>query len=235
MGIRKTIHVKGDRILISIDLRNAYNIMWISAVLGRHRGHMTLRRAVPYWMVKLGPRAPIWAEEETIWRDDGLQQGPPLQVRHLPLPYNLAWVREADKKVEAVGGCTRFGMDDGYMVGPREVIFGVLEDFAKGIREGTGCELMARKCKFSSMYENAWEDCNKRGLIPRELEDMEEGINVNESGDRLRGVTIFNVPVGEQAYVEAILRHKAQEVTRVTRKYVSDLKEDHPQKMWTML
>jgi hypothetical protein len=46
-------------------------------------------------------------------------------------------------------------MDYGYMVGPREVIFEVLEDFAKGIREGTGCELVARKCKFFRLDENA--------------------------------------------------------------------------------
>jgi hypothetical protein len=41
-------------------------------------------------------------------------------------------------ELNAAGGCARFGMDDGYLVGRREVIFGVLEDFAKGIRKGTG-------------------------------------------------------------------------------------------------
>jgi hypothetical protein len=87
-------------------------------------------------------------------------------------------------------------MDDGYMVGPREVIFGVLENFARGIREGTRCEPVARKCNFFGMDENAWKDCNRRGLIPQELEHMKEGLYVDESGDRLRGVIIFNVPLG---------------------------------------
>ena len=58
-GIRMTLHVKGDHILINIDLRNAYNAMWRSAVMERHKGHKTLRRAVPYWRAKLGPWAPI--------------------------------------------------------------------------------------------------------------------------------------------------------------------------------
>ena len=31
--------------------------------------------------------------------------------------------------------------------GEREVVFKVLEDFAERIKEGTGCELVARKCK----------------------------------------------------------------------------------------
>ena len=39
MGIRMTLHVKGDHIIISIDLRNAYNAMCRSAVLERNRGH----------------------------------------------------------------------------------------------------------------------------------------------------------------------------------------------------
>ncbi len=88
------------------------------------------------------------------------------------------------------------GMIDEYMVGPREIIFVVLEDFAKGIRERTGCELVARKCKMFSLDEDAREDYNKRGLITRELVHMEEGIYVNMNEDRLRGVTIFNVLIG---------------------------------------
>jgi hypothetical protein len=84
------------------------------------------------------------------------------------------WVREAEKRLAAVGGCARFEMDVGYMVGPREVIFGVLEDFAKEIREGTGCELVARKCKMFSLEEDALGDCNRKGIIHQELEHIEE-------------------------------------------------------------
>jgi hypothetical protein len=51
-------------------------------------------------------------------------------------------------------------MDEGYIVGPREVIFGVLEEFAKGIRGGTGCKIVAKKCKMFSMDGDAWKDCN---------------------------------------------------------------------------
>ena len=45
-------------------------------------------------------------------------------------------------------------MDDGYMVGPREVVFKVLTEFAKGIGEGTGCKLVARKCRIQSGRDN---------------------------------------------------------------------------------
>jgi hypothetical protein len=48
MGIRITLHLMPDHILVSIDIRNAYNTMRRADILERQRGHMTLRRAVPY-------------------------------------------------------------------------------------------------------------------------------------------------------------------------------------------
>ena len=38
MGIRMTLHVKGDHVLINIDLINAYNAMWRATVMERRRG-----------------------------------------------------------------------------------------------------------------------------------------------------------------------------------------------------
>ena len=72
MGIRMTLHVRPDGILISIDLKIAYNAIWMEAVIGRHRGHKMLMRTLPYWRAKLGPRSPIWADGITLWGDDGL-------------------------------------------------------------------------------------------------------------------------------------------------------------------
>jgi len=40
----------------------------------------------------------------------------------------------------------------------------------------------------------------------RAFNKSKKGIYVNESGDRLKGIMIFNVPVGDNRYVEAILR-----------------------------
>ena len=112
MGIRMTLHVKPYIILMSIDLRNAYNAIWREAVVERHRGHMTLKRTVPYWRAKLRPRSPIWADDITLWGDDGLHQGSPSSGSAFALTIQ-PWVREADKKLTAAGGCARLGMDDG--------------------------------------------------------------------------------------------------------------------------
>jgi hypothetical protein len=42
-------------------------------------------------------------------------------------------------------------MDYGYMTGPREAVFKLLAEFAEGIKEGTGCEMVARKCMMYSL------------------------------------------------------------------------------------
>jgi hypothetical protein len=94
----------------------------------------------------MGPRLPIWTENNTMWGDDGHRQGSPSSGSAFALTIQ-PWVKEADKKLAAVGGCARFNMDDGYMIGPRETVFRVLLEFANGIQESTCCELVARKCR----------------------------------------------------------------------------------------
>jgi hypothetical protein len=51
----------------------------------------------------------------------------------------------------------------------------------------------------------------------------------------MRGLHIFNVPMGEEKYVESILRKKAKHVEKVTERYVENLGEEYPQELWTML
>jgi len=48
-------------------------------------------------------------------------------------------------------------------------------------------------------------------------------------------LTIFNVPGGEERYVEVKLRDKAMQVKKTTKTYVRDLGDKYPQEMWTML
>ncbi len=94
---------------------------------------------------------------------------------------------------------------------------------------------MTKKCRMFSLDERAWKVCRGRKLIPNNLSHTEEGIYVTENGDRLRGIPIFNVPIGKPRYVEAVLRKKADEVANITRVYVLELKEEYPQKLWTLL
>jgi uncharacterized membrane protein YgcG len=51
----------------------------------------------------------------------------------------------------------------------------------------------------------------------------------------LRGILVFNVPIGTEKYVQAIMRDKAMQVVKTTEAYVQDLGDEYPQELWTML
>ncbi len=70
-------------------------------------------------------------------------------------------------------------MDDGYLVGPREVIFEVLSTFARGISEECGCGLDVKKCKMYYEEEAACYEVRREGLISEDLQHLQEGGFVN--------------------------------------------------------
>ncbi len=127
-------------------------------------------------------------------------------------------------------GCARFGMDDGYLIGPKEVIFGVLLEFAEGIQQDHGCTLNTRKCRMCIHTEGVSEEARREGYIPIEIEHIEEETYVDESGEIIRGLQIFNVPVGEERYARAILREEARKLGKVTR-HVEELEEEYTQEL----
>jgi hypothetical protein len=137
-------------------------------------------------------------------------------------------VKEADMQLAQAGGCARFGMDDGYMIGPPEVVFRVLAEFAAGIKEDCGCELNVNKCQMYSKEEGVCEEARRAGHIPEGFMHLREGVHVNESGDILRGLTVFNVPIGEERFVELKLREKALQVESTTETYIRDLGDEYP-------
>ncbi len=94
---------------------------------------------------------------------------------------------------------------------------------------------MPEKCKLYNPNPTAWQDIHGRNIIPENLNHIQEGIFVNNLGERLRGVHDFNVPVGDADYVATVLQTKATQVRSTTRNYVKDLADDHPQELWTML
>jgi hypothetical protein len=58
-----------------------------------------------------------------------------------------------------------------------------------------------KKCRMFGNEEGACEAARRAGHILEEMQHLHEGVHINESGDRLRGVTISNAPVGEERYV----------------------------------
>ena len=76
--------------------------------------------------------------------DEGLVQGSPISSSGFSFTIDGV-VKKAGEKLAAVGGCPRFGMDDGYLVGPPEIVFEVLAEFTRDLGKDSGCELNINK------------------------------------------------------------------------------------------
>ena len=85
-----------------------------------------------------------------------------------------------------------------------------------------------------NMDDGAWEVCQTRDLVSESLGSIEKGVHIDADGKRLRGLTIFNVPIGEHGYMEKILRNKAIEVAKVNMEYVCYLEKNYPHELCTM-
>ncbi len=109
---------------------------------------------------------------------EGLVQGSPILSSGFSFTIHNQ-VKEANKRLAEHGGCVRFGMDVGYMIGPREVVIEVLASFAKGIKEECGCDLNMAKYKMYNKGEGACEEARRVGCIPGELSHLHEGTHVN--------------------------------------------------------
>jgi hypothetical protein len=63
-------------------------------------------------------------------------------------------------------------MDNGYMIGPHELVFQVLAEFVRGIKEDCGCDLNVAKCKMYILEEGTCAAARMAGYIPEELQHL---------------------------------------------------------------
>ena len=165
MGLRMTLHTRPDFVIVGVDTTNTYCEVMRASAIERHMQHDTLKGMVLYWRAKLGPAARLWAGNDSMEYNEGLQYGSPTSSSGLS--YTIyEKVKEADMRLVEHGGCARFGMDDRYIMGPKEVVFQVLEEFAAGIRDEHGCELNTRKCKMYIIEEDRCCEAGREGHIP---------------------------------------------------------------------
>ena len=140
-------------ILISVDIVNTFCEIMRASVIERHMENDRFRGMVPYWRAKLGPTTMLWAGKDTMEYNEGLVHGSPTSSSGFSYTIH-ADVKKADARLVECGGCARFGMDDGYMIGPKEVVFEVLSEFAMAIEGKQGCKLNAKKCNMYSINED---------------------------------------------------------------------------------
>ena len=111
-------------------------------------------------------------------------------------------VRQLDSSVQAVGGMAKFGMDDGYVVGPAGVVFPAVEKFAADVK--ARCLLQFEPTK-SEVF--SWD-----GVIPHETPEGMLNAGKEIDGRFEPGYLCYGVPVGTDGYVRHMLDLKVAEV-----------------------
>ena len=139
-----------DFIVIKVDMRNAHNEVSRAAVIEALESEPSLRHLAWHAATCLASHTglesggKLWGEAE-----EGLSQGDPKASSW----FCVAWhkeVRELNAILAAHGGFARFGNDDGYLVGPRGIIFQALDSFATKVREKCLLHLQVAKTEVFS-------------------------------------------------------------------------------------
>ena len=110
----------------------------------------------------------------------------------------------ADTLLAAEGGCARFGWDDGYLLGPPELVFQVLGRFIADVEEHCGLLLQRTKTEVFS-WDGILPAATPRGLV-------RAGAVV--SGQWEPGMVCYGVPVGTDSYVHHMLELKVSKVAK---------------------
>ena len=98
--------------------------------------------------------------------------------------------------LQTVGGLAIFGNDDGYAIGPPDVVFPALEQFRPAIRQKCGLNLRLSK---SLVYHQTGE---LPAGAPAGMERA--GTRVGEDGPWMPGFRCYGVYIGSNAYVTHI-------------------------------
>ena len=124
-----------DFIVVKIDMKNAFNEVSRASVVEALEQEPSLNHLVWHAAASLAPSSGLetggckWGSSS-----EGTAQGDPLSAPYL----NVAWqkfVRELNQTLSGSGGMAKFGMDDGYAVGPSEILFPALEKFARNVEQ----------------------------------------------------------------------------------------------------
>jgi hypothetical protein len=225
-GMRVLMELNPGWVLVRIDLKNAYNLIRRSAVLRRHLASPALRHLVPYLRAELAPCSRLRVGAAWLDSDEGVQQGWPLSTAAFCATIQPE-VEALDQRLwEAGRGCARFGADDGFIAGPPAAVWPALVAFVADLEAETGCRLATGvdKCQ-------AWAGAAVRDEAFRDAPAwVSQG---RHAATRSFGVRVFNVPLGDPAYIASDMRGRGEEVDGVHRVYADKL-HLHPAWLWCL-
>ena len=223
-SVRMLLEDRKDFVAVKIDMRNAFNEVSRAAIVEALEEEPTLQHLAWLAAVVLAPSTGLESGGKKWGRSaEGTAQGDPLSAPF----FNVAWhryVRELNATLMSSGGLARFSMDDGYAVGPANIIFSALEEFAVKVRDN--CLLDWEKTKTEVF---TWS-----GVLPKEATAGLKIAGVEICGGFEPGCLCYGVPVGTTKYVEYMLDIKVEDIAKGA-KNACEVLEGESQALWSVL
>ena len=222
--VRMLLEENREFVCVKLDFRNAFNEVSRARVVEALEEEPKLRHLALHAATLLAPgsglesRGVLWGES-----GDGVTQGDPESGPYFCVAIQK-YVVESDTMLATQGGCARFGWDDGYLVGPPNLVFQVLERFAA--QAEAHCGLVLQKTKTEVFTWN--------GMLPPGTTPGLVTAGTVIDGQWEPGLICYGVPIGTDTYVLSKLEEKVREVAREVETVGQVLQEER-QAMWSVL
>ena len=139
--VRSMAEMRRDYVVVKLDLKNAFNEIFRSTIIANLQAEPSLQHLAWFAAVTLSPETGLESRGELWGRSaEGETQGDPKAGAFFCVGIHPQ-VRELCAAVREAGGVGMFGMDDGYVIGPSEVVFPAVERFERRLLEQCGLML----------------------------------------------------------------------------------------------
>ena len=222
--VRMMTEAHPDWPLVPMDLKKAHNEVSRASVVEAFEAAPTLQHLALHMAAYLASNHRLEASGEQ-WgeAEEGHTQGDPEASAAFAVAIQPA-VEELNRELAAVGGLAVFGHDDGFAIGPKEVVFGAVQRFAATALKFCNLKLQVTKTK---VYLASGEK-------PQEAPDVMPRAGVQVGNQWLAGFQCYGVAIGSPEYVEYTLGEKVEELCQDVDK-VMDLLKDDLHAAWVLL
>jgi hypothetical protein len=224
MSVRSLIELKREFVVFKLDLTNAFNENARAAVIESLESEPTLKHLAWFAATVLAPYSGLetggrqWGETGEGGPQGGPESSPFFCVAIQPA------VRRLDERCQAAGGMAKFGMDDGYAVGPADVVLDAVRRFGEEVKEQCLLELEWSKSEVFS-----WD-----GVLPAGCPDGITLAGEEIEGTFQPGFLCYGVPVGTPEYATSQLFERARKIAKDANSTV-ELLGGERQALWASL
>ena len=215
--VRMITEAHPDWPCVSMDFRNAHNDISRRAMVEATEAVPTLQHLALHMASYLASHHRLEASgEEWGEAEEGHTQGDPEASAGFAVALHPA-IKELHRSLSAVGGLAVFGNDDGYCIGPPDVVFREIQTFkARALQI---CNLHLQETKTKVYLQSGVRPAEAPVNMPR------AGLLVGDQW--LPGFLCYGVAIGSVEYVEHVLGEKVEELSQDVKQVMRLLKEDH--------